>query len=302
MEAAAVMGKSQHDKEGKTRKVFPFQVPMYVGPISVWVIVFVLAPLVITLYFSFLKAGPYGKIIYTLALDNYRDMIEAGYGRVFLQSFFYAFQTNIFCILIGYPLAYYIARYGGRWKTFLIFMVVVPSWTAYLIRLYAFKTLTGSTGLINSMLMNLHIISTPIQMLYTPTTVMIGLVYTWLPFMVLPLHASLEGLDPSLWEAAADLGANPFRVFFRVTLPLTKGGLLAGTILVFIPSLGDWLVPHLLGGAKVMMIGNLVAHKFTQAGDIPSGCSLAIMLAAVLILMLYLAIKLGGEEALERML
>lgn len=286
----------------RSRRVLSLQLPISVGPISAWVIAFVLAPLVITLYFSFVKAGPFGRIVHTLTLQNYLEMIQAGYVGTFLQSLAYAFQTNLVCVVIGYPLAYYIARYGGKWKAFLIFLVIIPSWTAYLIRLYAFRTLTSSTGPINSLLLNLDIVSSPLNILYTPTAVMVGLVYTWLPFMILPLYASLEGLDRSLWETAADLGATPLRVFFRVTLPLTKGGLLAGSLLVFIPSLGEWLVPHLLGGAKVMLVGNLVAHKFTQAGDIPGGCSVAITLAAVLILLLYLAIKWGGEEALERML
>ena len=142
------------------------------------------------------------------------------------------------CIVVSYPLAYYIARYGGRWKAFLMAMIIIPSWTAYIIRLYALKTITGSNGLVNRWLMGLGLIDTPIQFLYTPFAVSVGLVYTWLPFMVLPLYASLEGLEPSLWEAATDLGATPWRRFFRVTLPLTRGGLLAGTILVLIPSLG----------------------------------------------------------------
>jgi ABC-type spermidine/putrescine transport system permease subunit I len=221
---------------------------------------------------------------------------------IFLNSFYLAAQTNLLCILLGYPLAYFIARYGGRWKIFLIFMIIIPSWVAYLIRLYAFRTIIGKQGIMNSLLMNLGIISSPIEILYTPFIVMVGLVYTWLPFMVLPLHASLEGLDPALLEAATDLGATPVRRFFRVTLPLTRGGLVAGSILVFIPTLGDWLVPFLLGGAKVMMVGNLVAEKFTMAGDIPAGSSLAVMLAATLLLILYLSMKWGGKEAMERIL
>ncbi len=200
-----------------------------------------------------------------------------------------------------YPLAYYIARYGGQWKVFLISMIVIPSWVAYLIRLYALKTIAGNKGIINSFLLNMGIISDPLEMLYTPFIVMVGLVYTWLPFMILPLHASLEGLDPSLLEAATDLGANPMRRFFRIILPLTRGGLIAGSILVFIPTLGDWLVPNLLGGSKVMMAGNLVANQFTVAGNVPVGSSLAIMLAATLILILYLALKWGGKEAMERL-
>lgn len=302
MEASGSDAKSQAASIGKTKKLFPLEVPIYMGPIAFIVVVFVFAPLVIILFFSFLKSGPYGEIVYTFTLENFQAILGGGYGMVFLNSFYLAAQTNIICILLSYPLAYFIARYGGRWKIFLIFMIIIPSWVAYLIRLYAFRTIVGKQGIMNSLLMNLGVISSPIEILYTPFIVMVGLVYTWLPFMVLPLHASLEGLDPALLEAATDLGATPVRRFFRVTLPLTRGGLIAGSILVFIPTLGDWLVPYLLGGAKVMMVGNLVAEKFTMAGDIPAGSSLAVMLAAMLLLMLYLAIKWGGKEAMERIL
>ena len=285
----------------KKKKIFSLEVPIYMGPIISILAVFVFAPLLIILFYSFLKTGPYGEIVYEFTLQNISAVLGAGYGSVYLTSLYLAFQTNIICILLGYPLAYYIARYGGQWKVFLISMIVIPSWVAYLIRLYALKTIAGNKGIINSFLLNMGIISDPLEMLYTPFIVMVGLVYTWLPFMILPLHASLEGLDPSLLEAATDLGANPMRRFFRIILPLTRGGLIAGSILVFIPTLGDWLVPNLLGGSKVMMAGNLVANQFTVAGNVPVGSSLAIMLAATLILILYLALKWGGKEAMERL-
>ena len=278
------------------------QLAVYLGPIVLVQLLFVLVPLSFILVFSFLETGPYGKIIFQFTLDNYRGIIDAGYAKVFFKSIYYALQTNLMCILLSYPLAYFIARYGGRWKAFLLFMIVIPSWTAYIIRLYALKTILGSNGLINNFLFDLGLIELPIQFLYTQWAVSLGLVYTWLPFMVLPLYASLEGLDPSLWEAAEDLGSTPVRRFVRVTLPLTRGGLLAGTLLVFIPSLGDWLVPHLLGGSKFMMAGTLVAHKFTTAGDIPGGSCLAAALAAILLLFLYFVIKFGGREALEQAL
>lgn len=285
----------------KKKTLFPLEVPLYMGPITLILGVFVFAPLLIILFYSFLKTGTYGEIVYELTLKNISAVLGRGYGGVFLTSLYLAFQTNIICILVGYPLAYYIARYGGKRKVLLISMMVVPSWVAYLIRLYALKTITGHKGIVNSLLLNMGIISDPLEILYTPFIVMVGLVYTWLPFMVLPLHASLEGLEPALLEAATDLGANPVRRFFRVILPLTRGGLIAGSILVFIPTLGDWLVPALLGGSKVMMVGNLVAHQFTVAGNIPAGSSLAVMLAAMLFLILYLTIKWGGKEAMERL-
>ena len=287
----------------KMRKFLGEQVYIpYVGPISLWIMLFVFAPLGVVLYFSFLSAGPFGKIVHTFTLENYRLMLKPTYIKVFMRTFLFSFGANMICLLLGYVLAYFIVKRGGRWKTFLMFLVIVPSWTCYLIRLYALKTLTGEEGLINSALLNLGLISSPLQVLYTPFAVLLGLVFGWLPFMVLPIYASLEGLDPSLLEAAEDLGASPLRRFFTVTLPLTKGGMFAGTILVFIPCLGEWLVPLLLGGAKVMMAGNLIEEQYIKVGNIPAGSSIGVALTALVVLMIYLSIKLGGEEVLERMM
>ena len=300
MNAPNIEATSIADRSKKRRLLL--EITAYLSPIIIIVVVFVFAPLTIILFYSFLKSGLYGEIIYAFSLDNFRAILGGGYGKVFLQSIYLAFQTNFFCILIGYPVAYYIATYGGRWKPLLLFLVIVPSWASYLIRLYALKTIIGSKGLVNTVLMNLDIISAPLEILYTSFAVMMGLVYAWLPYMILPIYAAIEGLDLSVLEAATDLGATPVRRFFRVTLPLTKGGLLAGSILVFIPTVGEWLVPQLSGGSKIMMAGSLVALKFTSVGNIPEGSSLAIMLAATLILILYLTIKWGGREAIERML
>ncbi len=292
--------KSQSGKRAKRK--LALDITAYLSPIIIVVIVFVFAPLAIILVFSFLKSGQYGYIIYAFTFENIGAILGGGYGTVFLKSIYLALQTNILCILIGYPIAYYITRFGGKWKTLWIFLIIVPSWSSYLIRLYALKTLVGTRGTINSLLLNLGIISEPIQILYTNFAVTMALVFAWLPFMILPLYAALDGLDRSVLEAATDLGATPFRRFFRVTLPLTRGGLLAGSILVFIPTVGEWLVPHTFGGSKIMMAGSLVAHKFTSVGNIPQGSSLSIMLAATLVLILYLTIKWGGREALERAL
>ncbi len=286
---------------GAVKKLL-IEISAYLSPIIIIIAVFVFAPLLIILFFSFLKTGPYGEILYSFSLENFKAALGGGYGHVFLRSIYLAFQTNMLCILIGYPIAYYIAIYGGKRKVLLIFFIIVPSWSSYLIRLYALKTIVGSQGFVNSILLSLGIISEPLHILFTPLAVTMGLVYAWLPFMILPIYASIEGLDRSVLEAATDLGATPFRRFFRVILPLTKGGLIAGSILVFIPTVGEWLVPYILGGSKIMMAGSLVALKFTMIGDIPGGSSLSIMLAATLILILYLAIKWGGRDSMERML
>ncbi len=300
MQALNEISLSQAAKR-KKRKL-ALEVSAYLSPIILIVIVFVFAPLAIILFFSFLKSGVYGQIIYSFTVENIAAVLGGGYAKVFLQSIYLAFQTNILCILIGYPISYYIAIYGGKRKMLWVFLIIVPSWSSYLIRLYALKTIMGTRGLINGLLMYFNIISEPIQILYTSFAVTMALVFAWLPFMILPIYAALEGLDRSVLEAATDLGATPARRFFRVTLPLTRGGLLAGSILVFIPTVGEWLVPKIFGGSKIMMAGSLVAQKFIAVGNIPQGSSLAIMLAATLILILYLTIKWGGREALERAL
>jgi spermidine/putrescine transport system permease protein len=293
---------SQSQAQNREKRKLALNIAAYLSPIILIVVVFVFAPLAIILFFSFLKSGPYGAIVYEFTFENVWAVLGGGYGKLFLKSVFLAIQTNFLCILLGYPIAYYIARFGGRWKALWIFMIIVPSWSSYLIRLYALKTLVGTKGTINTLLINLGLISEPIQILYTNFAVTMALVFAWLPFMILPIYAALDGLDRSVLEAASDLGANPVRRFFRVTLPLTRGGLLAGSILVFIPTVGEWLVPHIFGGSKIMMAGSLVAHKFTAVGNIPQGSSLAMMLAATLVLILYLTIKWGGREALEKAL
>ena len=303
MQVSKLVTKLQSAIKDKVKGLLTRQAHLpYVGPVSVWIVLFVIAPLGFVFYFSFLTAGPYGQIIHTFTLKNYLAIFKGQYGIILLRSLLFAFVTNVICLLIGYPLAHSIVKHGGKRKIFLLFLVIMPSWTLYLIRLYALKTLVGSKGLINSALLNLGLISSPLEILYTPSAVVIGLIYTWLPFMVLPIYAALDGLDPSLLEAADDLGATPFKRFFTVTLPLTKGGIFAGTILTFIPALGDWLSPLLLGGAKVMMIGNLVEHHFIKVGNIPVGSSIATALTAVVLLIIYLSMKLGGEEALERII
>jgi spermidine/putrescine transport system permease protein len=286
----------------KPNKIFPFEIPLFIGPMTIIIAVFVFAPLLIILGISFLKSGIYGDLIFTFTLDNFKAALGSKYGPVFYRSIIMAFQTNVICILIGYPIAYNIARFGGKWKNMLLFLIIIPSWSSYLIRLYALKTLIGRKGILNTFFLDIGLISQPMEILYTQTAVMIGLIYAWLPFMVLPIYASIEGLDQSLLEASADLGSRPFRRFWRVTLPLTKGGLLAGSILCFIPTVGEWLVPQIFGGSKVMMAGSLVAQKFTGVGNMPQGASLAIMLATTLILILYLTIKWGGKDAMEKMI
>ena len=280
----------------------PVRILPTLGPISVWIVLFVFAPIGVIIYFSFLPADIAGEITTGASLKNYWVLLtgDTDYVNAILRSVLYAFITNIVCLAIGYPTAYWIARYGGKFKALLLFLVIAPSWSCYLVRIYALKQLVGYPGILNDLLLNLGMISSPINLLYTPTAVVFGLIYIWLPFMVLPIYASLEGINPALLEASLDLGASPGWQFWTVTLPLSKGGIFGGTILTFIPALGDWLVPLLIGGNKVWMAGNLIQHYFIVRGDLAIGSSMAVILTAAVVLLIYMCIKLGGEEAVER--
>lgn len=275
-----------------------------VGPISIWIVLFVFAPVAVIVIISFLAADLTGGILPKFSLENYRFLLigESEYGRAVLRSILYAFVTNMACLFVGFPMAYWISKYGGKFKALFLFLVIVPSWSCYIVRIYALKQLVGYPGILNDFLLNLGIISSPINILYTPAAVVLGLIYIWLPFMVLPIYASLEGINPALLEASLDLGATPQWQFFTVTLPLTKGGIFGGTILTFIPALGDWLVPLLIGGNRVWMAGNLIEHFLVVRGKIAMASSMAVILTAAVVLLIYMFIKLGGEESMERII
>lgn len=297
---------AQKNSRGRIREFFNIRFNLSViptvGPVAIWIILFVIAPLAVIVYFSFLTKITAGGLLGGFTLKNYMDLFIGGtqYGQAILRSLFYAFITNMVCLAIGYPTAYWIVKYGGKFKPLFLFFVIVPSWSCYVVRIYALKQLVGYPGILNNMLLNVGLISSPINILYTPTAVVLGLIYIWLPFMVLPIYASLEGIDPALLEASVDLGATPGQRFLTVTLPLSKGGIFGGTILTFIPALGDWLVPLLIGGNKVWMAGNLIEHYFVVRGDLPLGSSMAVILTATIVLLIYMCIKLGGEETVER--
>jgi len=273
-----------------------------VGPVSIWILLFIFAPVAVIVFISFLASGQAGEILPRFSIENYRHLLFGGseYGRAVLRSIFYAFVTNMVCLCVGFPMAYWISKYGGKFKALFLFLVIVPSWSCYIVRIYALKQLVGFPGILNNFLLNLGLISSPVNILYTPAAVVLGLIYIWLPFMVLPIYASLEGINPALLEASLDLGATPRWQFFTVTLPLTKGGIFGGTILTFIPALGDWLVPLLIGGNRVWMAGNLIQHFLVVRGKIAMAASMAVILTAAVVLLIYMFIKLGGEESMER--
>ncbi len=256
-----------------------------------------LLPLALLFLTSFRERGPYGDLrpIADLVeyvrsgafLGNYLQALEPVYRGIYWRSLRMALATTALCLAIGYPTAYFIARVAPpRWKGVLLALVVIPFWTSFLIRTYAWMFILRSQGLANALLLELGWIDRPLELLFTETAVAIGLVYGELPFMILPLYASLEKLDPALLEAAADLGAGAGAAFWRVTVPLTAPGIAAGVVLVFVPSLGQFVVPDLLGGAKSMLVGNLIQNQFTVARNRPFGSALAFELTAVVLALL----------------
>jgi spermidine/putrescine transport system permease protein len=258
-----------------------------------------LAPLLIVVAYSFLTRGAYGGAGMPLTLENYTRLWDPLYARILWRSFWIAGVATAVCVVLGFPLAWFIAR-SGRRKNLWLALVILPFWTSFLIRTYAWIFLLRDTGLINTALMALGLTHEPLPLLYNEGAVILGLVYGYLPFVVLPLYATLERLDPALLEAAADLGARPLTTLVRVVLPLSAPGLRAGSILVFIPCLGAYLTPDLMGGGKTILIGNLVQNQFTSARDWPFGSAASLLLMAVVMLLLTVAARQNrdGEELL----
>jgi len=267
------------------------------GPGAFWLIVFFLVPLAVVFAHSFATRGPYGTIRWTLTLANYRQFADWLYIKVFLFSLLIAVLTTVICLLVGYPFAYVMSRAPRRWRNALLILVMVPFWTNFLVRTYAIMLLLRSEGLVNSFLRSIGLIDQPLNLLYTPGAVVLGLVYGYLPFMILPLYASIEKFDFSLVEAAQDLGASARRVFLRVMLPLTMPGVVAGSILVFIPSVGAFVTPDLLGGGKVVMIGNLIQQQFLTARHWPFGSAISFVLMAIVLASTLAYFRSGGERA-----
>jgi spermidine/putrescine transport system permease protein len=252
---------------------------LLVSPLFLWVAAFVVAPTLIMLVYSFCKRGTLGGVVFEFTLENYAAVFDQTYLRIVVRSIVYAGLTTAACLAIGYPVAYYIGRAGEKRRNFLLMMVMIPFWTSFLIRTYAWVTILKSQGLLNSILLQYRLISEPFEMLYTPGAVLVGLVYTFLPFMILPIYTSVEKLDNSLIEAAFDLGAGPLRAFSRVIIPMTSPGITAGVLLVFIPALGLYALNDILGGGKVDMIGNIIENQFKgNARNWPFGAALGISL------------------------
>ncbi|MBV9506134.1 MAG: ABC transporter permease [Acidobacteriia bacterium] len=254
------------------------------------------APFLIVIAYSCLSRGVYGGIEAPWTAENYLRLFDPLYLTILLRSVFIASLATLLCFLSAFPAALFISR--ARHKNFYLQLVMLPFWTSFLVRTYAWIFLLRDTGLINTALEALGIIHSPLPLLYNDGAVLLGLVYGYLPFMVLPIYATLERLDPALFEAAADLGAGPAATVFRVIAPLSRPGIAAGSILVFIPCLGAYLTPDLLGGGRTVLIGNLVQNQFTTARDWPFGSAVSILLMALVTLVVWQYLRRADEPGL----
>jgi spermidine/putrescine transport system permease protein len=245
-----------------------------------------LAPQLLMFEASLGRRSAYGGIVHAWNLGNYTRALDPLYLVILLRSFVLAFLTTLFCLLGAYPVAYWLGiRVTPRWRNALLVLVILPFWTSFLVRMYAWIFLLRTEGLVNLALGHLGI--PPLSLLYNDVAVLLGQVYGELPFMILPLYASLEKVDRALLEAAADCGAGPARALLKVTLPLTRPGIVAGCVLVFIPSLGAYLAPDLLGGARTVYVGNLVQSQFAVARDMPFGSAVSFILSLLVFLFLF---------------
>lgn len=251
-------------------------------------------PFAIVLAYSFLTRGVYGGIVPPWTLESYQRLFDPLYLAILWRSFAMALAATALCLLLAFPAALFIAR-AARHKNLYLQLVMLPFWTSFLVRTYAWIFLLRDTGLCNTVLQALGIVHSPLPLLYNDGAVLLGLVYGYLPFMVLPIYATLERLDPALVDAAADLGARPLTTVLRIVVPLSRPGIVAGSVLVFIPCLGAYLTPDLLGGGRTVMVGNLVQNQFTTARDWPFGAAVSIALMALVTLVLVAFLRRESE-------
>ncbi|SHM85938.1 spermidine/putrescine transport system permease protein [Anaerosporobacter mobilis DSM 15930] len=266
-----------------------------VGPITLWLLFLVAIPLVYVLVMSFCSIDEFYNVSYHFTLDNYKRLFDTNYLQIYAQSLFIAFFTTVICILLGYPFAYFIARAVSKRKAILYMLVIVPFWTNSLIRIYGWRSFLGTNGWLNTILMKLNLINTPVEFLYNRGTILLGMVYCLFPFMVIPLYTAIEKLDQNLIEASNDLGARGIYTFSHVILPLTISGVFAGSIMVFIPCLGFFFVSDILGGGNSDVIGNLIERQFQSGNNWPLGAALSIILILMTLLLVRIYQKLGGD-------
>jgi spermidine/putrescine transport system permease protein len=270
---------------------------LVLAPLLAWLVLFVVAPTVMLVAVSFAERDALGRIVWTFTTENYVRAFDWLWLKVLLVSVWYAFLTTVICMAVGYPVAYTIGRAPPRWRSLLLMLVMVPFWTSFLIRTYAWITILSKEGLVNSLLLNAGFISQPVALLYTPFAIVLGLVYNFLPFMILPIYTSVEKLDNAMIEAAYDLGAGPLRAFSQVIIPLTRPGIAAGAMLVFVPSIAMFAITTLMGGGTNPTIGEVIFKQFTSGRNQPFGATLGTLLLLIFILALWLTRKQREENA-----
>ncbi|PHX86355.1 MAG: ABC transporter permease [Opitutia bacterium] len=269
---------------------------LLLAPMVVWLLLFVVAPMAILLVYSFCTRDDLGRVVFSFTWSNYARVFEPIYLQVLGRSVLYAGITTAICLALGFPVGWFIARQRAVVRNRLLLLVMIPFWTSFLIRTYAWISILKSEGLLNATLLAARVIPEPLEMLYTPAAVMVGLVYAYLPFMILPVYGSAEKLDNALVDAAHDLGAGPVRAFSEVIIPLTWPGITAGILLVFVPAIGMFAITDLMGGAKVAMIGNVIQSQFTKARNWPFGAALGIVFTLLFVLT-YLGLQWRARRA-----
>ena len=285
------------------------QLAVLLGPVSLFLAVFFLGPLSIMIVTSFLAPGLYGGVEWSWYPHNYGRILgfadpmfedfDPVYIAIFLRSLRIAALTVVATLLVCYPAAFCISRLSERWKNFCLFLITLPFFASLIVRLFVWVLILRPTGLANDVLLNTGLIAQPLDLIYTEGAIILGMVYVFIPFMFMPVYASVEKLDWTLVRASLDLGAGPIRTFLRIILPLTAPGIAGGAVIVFIPALGNFIVPTILGGAKVMMLGNLIEQQFLAARNWPFGSALAMMVMSVMLVLLFVYIIISGRRGLD---
>lgn len=269
------------------------------GPVSLWMILFVTLPMLYIIFISFMSRGVFGDVVYEFSMESYKTLFDSIYFKVIVKSMRAAFITTMLCLLIGYPFAYYIAKKPKEEASKYIMLIMIPFWTNSLMRLNSWLLLFQTSGPVNNFLLGAGLIDKPLSIIYTNGLVMLGMITNMLPFAVLPMYSSIEKLEKSLLEASADLGASRKTTFFRITLPLTFPGIFSSIILVFIPALGIYTVTDMLGGGKVLYIGNIIKNQFGAIRNWPLGAALSVLLILITGLLIFIYTRFAKIEDME---
>lgn len=280
---------------GRKLKATAVPAAVMVGPVTLWLAFFVAVPLLYVFIMSFCSLDQNYNVVFSFTLDNYARLTDLNYVKIYMQSLLIALLTTAFCLILAYPFSFLIARTASKYKAILYMLVIIPFWTNSLIRIYGWRTFLGANGWLNNALMALGIVREPVDLLFSKTTTILGMVYCLFPYMVLPLYTAIEKLDKNLLEASSDLGARKLTTYRKIVIPLTASGIFSGCIMVFIPCLGLFFVSDILGGGNSDIIGNLIERQFQSGNNWPLGSALSIILIAVTLLLVKLYQKCGGD-------